>query len=127
MMGGFEPFFATSEIVRRTRTRMPTLRTAYKYAKLRAMGSFDALKRATARVPIKTDILRYATQAIVFQQRSAKDRESVNQTSKHQAPLRKEGKQDILRSFANHTFPSTLTGVGVFLGTRMCGGTVVIE
>lgn len=37
---------------------MPTLIAAYKYAKLLAMGSFDALKRATASVPIKTDILR---------------------------------------------------------------------
>ena len=39
--------------------------TAYKYAKLRAIGSFDALKRATASVPIKTDMLRYETQAII--------------------------------------------------------------
>lgn len=44
--------------VRRIRTRMPTLIRAYKYANLLAMGSFDALKRATANVPIKTDILR---------------------------------------------------------------------
>ena len=54
-----------SENVQGTLTRMPTLMTAYKYAKLRAIGSFDALKRATASVPIKTDMLRYETQAIV--------------------------------------------------------------
>jgi hypothetical protein len=99
---------------------MPTLITAYKYAKLRATGSFDALKRATASVPTKTDMLRYETQAIIFHEKSAKDKESVSQ-------INKEGKQNILRSFANHTLPSTLTGVGVFLGTRTCGGTVVIE
>lgn len=98
---------------------------AYKYAILRAMGSFVALKRATASVPIKTDILIYATQAIIFHEKSAKYKK--NQQSSKQAPLRKEGKQDILRSFANHTFVSTLTGVGIFLGTRTCGGTVVIE
>jgi hypothetical protein len=57
---------------------MPMLITAYKYAKLRAMGSFDALKRATASVPTKTDILRYETQAINFHhKRSAKDKKSV--------------------------------------------------
>ena len=42
---------------------MPMLMTAYTYAKLRAMGSFDALKSAMASVPIKMDILRYETQA----------------------------------------------------------------
>ena len=50
---------------------MPTLMTAYKYAKLRATGSFDALNKATASVPIKTDILRYETQAGNFLSRSA--------------------------------------------------------
>ena len=33
----------------------------------------------------------------------------------------------ILRSFANHTLPSTLTGVGVFFGTRTCGAALLIE
>jgi hypothetical protein len=105
---------------------MPMLIRAYKYAILRAMGSFVALKRATASVPIKTDILIYATQAIIFREKSAQIIKISSQTNK-QAPFRKEGKQDILRSFANHTLVSTLTGVGIFLGTRTCGGTVVIE
>jgi hypothetical protein len=47
----------------RLHTRMPTLMTAYTYAKLRAIGSLDALKSATASVPIRTDILRYDTHA----------------------------------------------------------------
>jgi len=46
-----------------THTMIPTLTRAYTYAKLRAMGSFDALKSATASVPIKTDILIYDTHA----------------------------------------------------------------
>ena len=47
----------------RTHTMIPMLTRAYTYAKLRAMGSFDALKSATASVPIKTDILIYDTHA----------------------------------------------------------------
>lgn len=76
---------------------MPTLITAYKYAKLRAMRSFDALKRATASVAIKTDILRYATQAIIFHQKkkSAKDKkESVSQTTNQQASTPSERKEN---------------------------------
>ena len=48
--------------------------TAYKYAKLRAMESFDALKRATESVPTKTDILRYETQAIIFHRKKKRRR-----------------------------------------------------
>jgi len=96
------------------------------------MGSFDALKSATASVPIKTDMLRYETQAIQ-EKKAPKIKETVNQSvdqkpSKQHPSERQENKRDnILRSFANHTLLSTLTGVGVFLGTRTCDGAVVIE
>jgi hypothetical protein len=56
----------------RLHTRMPTLMTAYTYAKLRAIGSLDALKSATASVPIRTDILRYDTHAGIKEKSSAK-------------------------------------------------------
>ena len=45
------------------RTRIPTLMAEYTYANLRAMGSLEALKSATDRVPIKIAMLRYETQA----------------------------------------------------------------
>lgn len=45
------------------RTRIPTLMAAYTHAKLRAMGSFEALKSATDSVPIRIDMLRYETHA----------------------------------------------------------------
>ena len=47
----------------RIRTRIPMLMRAYTYAKLRAMGSLEALNSATASVPIKIDMLRYETHA----------------------------------------------------------------
>ena len=42
---------------------MTTLIAAYTYAKLRAIGSLEALKSATASVPSKIDMLRYETHA----------------------------------------------------------------
>jgi hypothetical protein len=66
---------------------MPTLMTAYKYAKLRAIGSFDALNKATASVPIKTDILRYETQAI-YQKKEKIESVSVWIASKEAASKR---------------------------------------
>jgi hypothetical protein len=49
----------------RIRTRIPMLMTAYTYAKLRAMGSLEALNSATESVPIKMAMLRYETHARV--------------------------------------------------------------
>ncbi|SRR6266403_1898784 len=68
---GKKKTLAKRENIRRIRTRMPTLIAAYKYAKFRAMRSFDPLKRAMASVPIKTDILRYETHAIIFHKKKA--------------------------------------------------------
>jgi hypothetical protein len=46
-----------------TLTITPTLMRAYRYAKLRAISSLDALKSASARVPMRTAMFSQATQA----------------------------------------------------------------
>jgi len=56
-------FWISQTRTERIHTRIPTLMAAYTYAKLRAMGSLEALNSATASVPIKIDMLRYETHA----------------------------------------------------------------
>lgn len=92
------------------RTTTPTLRAAYTYAKARAIGSREALKRAAASAPIRMAALSHESQA----------RKRMN-------GVVGRGEWDTLRSLENQTFPSTLMAVETLRGTRTFGGRDWIE
>jgi hypothetical protein len=84
-------------------TRTPTLIKAYAYAKFLATSlSSEALNKARARVPTRTEMFNHDIHAI--------------QPRKSQFTFAAEINTPLL-SLANHTLPSTLTGVAIFLGT----------
>src|ERR1700691_4945344 len=88
---------------KRALTSTPILIIAYAYANILATSlSSDALYSAGASVPMRTERFNHDIHAI--------PRINISPPQVH-------NNNHSLRSLANHTFPSTLTGVAIFLGT----------